>query len=140
MSNVLIQISGIILITGLLLAAFVSWGILLRKKFKTWYIMPQNTNVDPEKGKSWFLLQSVVLFAAGFIVWLRMDQLLVGHTDNVIEQLIWAVSGMLFVRAMGEFKVMGLFRTQDRGDFTHLDKRLLTPFALILFVLSWPLI
>jgi hypothetical protein len=140
MPNFLIQISGIILITGLLLAAFVSWVILLRKKFKTWYIKPQHTDDDPEKGKSWFLLQSVVLFVAGFIVWLRMDQLLEGHTDNVIEQLIWAVSGMLFVRALGEFKVMGLFRSEDRGLFTRLDKRWLTPVALIFFVLSWPLL
>jgi len=78
--------------------------------------------------------------AAGLIVWMRTDQLLDGHTDNVIEQLIWAVSGMLLVRAVGEFRVMGLFRSESRGEFTRLDKKLLTPAALVLFVLTWPLI
>ena len=140
MPDILIQISGIILMTFLFMAAAFSWVVLLSRKFKTWYIMPQQTNDSPDKGKRWFLLQSFMLFIAGLIVWMRTDQLLDGHTDNVIEQLIWAVSGMLLVRAVGEFKVMGLFRSESRGEFTRLDKQLLTPAALLLFVLTWPLI
>jgi hypothetical protein len=85
-------------------------------------------------------LQSVLLVLAAFIVWLRTFQLLDGYRDNVIEQSIWAVSGMLFLRALGEFKVMGLFRTEDCGDFTRLDRRLLTPLALLFFIISWPLL
>ena len=35
---------------------------------------------------------------------------------------------------------MGLFRTEDCGDFTRLDRRLLTPLALLFFIISWPLL
>jgi hypothetical protein len=136
----LIQISGILLASGLVLSALVSWIILLRGKFKSWFMLPHKSKDNTAKAKLWFVLQSVLLVLAAFIVWLRTFQLLDGYRDNVIEQSIWAVSGMLFLRALGEFKVMGLFRTEDCGDFTRLDRRLLTPLALLFFIISWPLL
>ncbi len=140
MPPLIIQISGILLAVGLVTAALVSWIILLLRKFKTWYMLPQHANDKATKGRKWFVLQSVMLVLAAFIVSLRTVQLLDGHRDNVIEQLFWGVSGMLFVRALGEFKVMGLFRSEDCGNFTRLDRRLLTPLALVFFIISWPLL
>ncbi len=140
MPPLVIQISGILLASGLVLSAIVSWIVLFRGKFKTWFILPHKATENTAKAKLWFVLQSVMLVVAAFIVSLRTVQLLDGHRDNVIEQLIWGVSGMLFVRALGEFKVMGLFRTEDCGDFTRLDRRILTPLALLFFIISWPLL
>jgi nitric oxide reductase large subunit len=140
MPPLVIQISGILLASGLILSAFVSWIVLIRGKFKSWYILPHEAKENTAKAKLWFVLQSLMLVVAAFIVSLRTVQLLDGHRDNVIEQLFLGVSGMLFVRALGEFKAMGLFRSEDCGDFTRLDRRLLTPLSLVFFIISWPLL
>lgn len=102
--------------------------------------MPADSESDPSKGKKWFIIQTFALVFGAFIVLMRAWQKSGGHSDNVSENLIYFVSGFLLVRAIGEFKVMGLFRSEDRGDFTKIDKKFLTPIAIVLFLLSLPLI
>ncbi|MBZ0242340.1 MAG: hypothetical protein K8F24_03915 [Bacteroidales bacterium] len=140
MPDLLIQISGWILAALLVLATLFSWILLLSGKFKTAFIMPWREGEPKSKGKVWFVLQSFGLAFAAFIAGMRIGQLLEGHRDNVIENLVYAVSGMLFIRVLGEFKYMGLFRSVDAGEFTRIDKRWLTPYAAVCFVLSWVLL
>jgi hypothetical protein len=140
MPDILIQIGGWSLALLLTLAAVFSWFLLLSGRFRTTFIMPWHPGEPKSKGKVWFVMQSFALAFAAFIAVMRVDQLLDGHRDNVIENLVYAVSGLLFVRVLGEFKYMGLFRAIDAGEFTRIDKRWLTPFAGVCFVLSWVLL
>jgi|GEM_PF-1068030 len=140
MPDILIQIGGWLLAALLALATVFSWFLLLSGKFKTAFIMPYREGEPKSKGKVWFLLQSFALAFAAFIAVMRLDQLLDNHRDNVIENLVYAVSGLLFMRLLGEFKYMGLFRVVDAGEYTRIDKRWLTPFAGLCFVLSWVLL
>ena len=140
MPDSLIQIGGWSLAVLLALSTVFSWVLLLSGRFKTAFIMPFHEGEPKSKGKMWFVLQSFALLFAAFIAVMRVDQLLDGHRDNVIENLVYGVSGMLFIRVMGEFKYMGLFRSVDAGEYTRIDKRWLTPFAAVCFVLSWVLL
>lgn len=140
MPDSLIQIGGWSLAVLLALSTVFSWVLLLSGRFKTAFIMPYREGEPKSKGKMWFVLQSFALLFAAFIAVMRVDQLLDGHRDNVIENLVYGVSGMLFIRVMGEFKYMGLFRSVDAGEYTRIDKRWLTPFAGLCFVLSWVLL
>lgn len=140
MREIVIWICGIAVTAGLMSGVAISWYILLAGKFKTHMIMPDRKWNKPDKGKSWFLLQAAGLFFAALIVLMRTTQLVEDHRDNVIENLIYAVSGMLFLRALGEFRVLGLFRTEKEGMFATLDRKWLTPAALILFIMTWPLL
>lgn len=140
MPDILIQIGGWLLAALLALAAVFSWILLLSGKFKTAFIMPWREGEPKSKGKVWFILQSFSLAFAAFIALMRVDQLLDDHRDNVIETLVYGVSGLLFMRLLGEFKYMGLFRAIDAGEYTRIDKLWLTPFAGVCFVLSWVLL
>lgn len=127
---------GIALSLMMIVSAFTSWVILLKGKFRTCFIMPQHESDPPSKGKKWFIVQSLGLFLAGGIVVLRTMQIMDGHRDNVMENLFYAISGFLLVRVVGEFKVMGLFRTVKDTEFARIDHRVLTPMAYIMFLLS----
>jgi len=140
MPDSLVQIGGWSLAVLLALAALYSWFLLLSGRFKTTFIMPYREGEPKSKGKVWFALQSFGLAFAAFIAVMRVGQLLDDHRDNVIENLVYGVSGLLFMRVLGEFKYMGLFRSVDAGEFTRIDKRWLTPYAAVCFVLSWVLL
>lgn len=140
MPAILIQTAGGLLAGLLVIAVLFSWVVLLSGRFRTSFIMPRQQDDRPAKGRVWFVLQSFALLFAAFIVLMRMDQLLEGHRDNVIENLVYGVSGLLFVRMLGDFKYFGWFRSQTAGEFTTIDRKWLSPFATICFVLSWPLL
>lgn len=127
---------GLLLGIALLAGAVVSLVLVVLGRFKTWWIMPSREGDLKNKGKSWFILQAFGLMFAAFIVFIRTNQVLDDHYDNVMENLIYAVSGMLLVRAVGEFRVMGLFRTENEGSFARFDKNVLVPIAWLMFLLS----
>lgn len=129
-------ITGTLLTSILLACSFVSWYLLFTGRFRTHYIMPARENDPVSKGKKWFLAQSIALMFAAAIVALRTWQYSHGYSDNVINNLFYAVSGFLLLRAAGEFKHMGLFKTEKKGDFAQLDTRLLTPLAYLMFLTS----
>lgn len=132
----LILICGSLLAATLIGSAFYSWFLLLTGKFRTVFIMPSYENDPPEKGKTWFLLQSIGLLFAGLIVVMRTWQYSQGYTDNVINNLIYAASGFLLIRAVGEFKHMGLFKSNKSGEFARIDSKVLTPMSWLMFLLS----
>lgn len=136
----IVWISGLLLSMTMAMLAIISWFVLLLGKYRTYFIMPALDKNEHLKGRKWFILQSVALLAGSFVILLRTWQKSENYSDNVSENLIYLVAGFLLFRVVGEFKVMGLFRSEDHGDFTQLDKKLLTPLAIIMLLLCLPLI
>ena len=136
----IVWISGLLLTLGLFILAIVSWVILLSGKFRSWFLIPSAEESETERGKKWFIIQSLAMVMAGLIVLMRAWQKSSAHSDNVSENLIYVISGFLLFRAVGEFKALGLFRTENHGKFTSLDRKFYTPVAIILFLLSLVLI
>jgi hypothetical protein len=136
----IVWISGLLLALGLFILAIVSWVILLSGKFRSWLIIPSAAEEESQRGKKWFIIQSLSMVMAGIIVLMRAWQKSSEYSDNVSENLIYVISGFLLFRAVGEFKAMGLFRTENHGKFTQLDRKFYTPIAIILFLLSLVLI
>lgn len=132
----LVQFCGFILSFSMLAIALISWVLVLFGRFKTWWIMPSRENDAPGKGRKWFLLQATGLLFASVIIYVRTLQVEQNHYDNVMENLMYAVSGLLLVRAVGEFRVMGLFRTEHQGRFARFDRNVLVPMAWLMFLLS----
>lgn len=133
-------IFGYTLVTILVISTLISWYLLISGKFKTQYMMPSRGEERTRKAKKWFFIQSLLFLIAAGIAYLRLAQLATGHSDNVIENLVYGVSSLLFIRAVGETKMLGLFRTETDNDFAPIDKKVLTPFFLLLFALSLALI
>jgi uncharacterized integral membrane protein len=127
---------GLLLGLSLLTGALVSLVLVVMGRFKTWWIMPYREGDQNNKGRTWFVIQACALMFAALIVFIRTNQVLENHYDNVMENLMYAVSGMLLVRAVGEFRVMGLFRTENEGSFARFDKNVLVPIAWLMFLLS----
>ncbi|PKP47501.1 MAG: hypothetical protein CVT92_16895 [Bacteroidetes bacterium HGW-Bacteroidetes-1] len=136
----LFLIAGILLIALLLLCAIFSWVLLISGRFKSSFILPVHNEAKRKYAKNWFLFQSLLLLAAGGISVMRTTQLMEGHSDNVIENLTYGLSSLLLMRVIGEFKYIGLFRTEKEGEFAKIDSKILTPLSLILFILSLALV
>jgi hypothetical protein len=136
----IVWISGLLLALGLFSLAIISWVILLSGKFRSWFLIPSAEENETEKGKKWFIIQSLAMVMAGIIVLMRAWQKSSEYSDNVSENLIYIISGFLLFRAVGELKAMGLFRTENHGKFTKLDRKLYTPIAIVFFLLSLVLI
>lgn len=136
----IVWISGLLLALGLFILVIVSWVILLSGKFRSWFLIPSASEDESQRGKKWFVVQSLAMLLAGIIVLMRAWQKSGDYTDNASENLIYFISGFLLFRAVGEFKTMGLFRSENHGKFTHLDRKFYTPIAIIFFLLSIALI
>ncbi|MCC7317808.1 MAG: DUF3995 domain-containing protein [Bacteroidales bacterium] len=124
----------------LVLMALASWMVLILKKFKSAMILPCRTEGCEQLSKKLFILQSFLLLFAAGLVWMRISQLNQQHTDNVIDNLIYGLSSLFLIRAIGDFKNFGFFSSENNGDFTRLDRRFFTPLALLLFALSLSLV
>jgi len=124
----------------LILSALYSWFLLLSRRFKPWMLVPNEAALSMKKAQKWFLTQSLLLLFSGFIAWVRITQLKQGHTDNVIENLVYGLSSLLLFRALGDFKSFGFFRKKGTNEFNQLDKKVLSPLFLLLFLLSLSLL
>jgi hypothetical protein len=132
----LILLSGSALALILFGSAVFSWILLLTGRFHTYYIMPVCENESIHKGRFWFLVQSIGLFFAALVVVARTWQYSQGYSDNVMNNLYYAVSAFFLLRAVGEFKHMGLFKSKSQGKFARIDTRIVTPLAIVMFLLS----
>jgi hypothetical protein len=132
--------AGYFLSLLLTLGALLSWILLLTGKFRPHFVMPCETEECKKKASFWFFMQSLLLLFAGGISLMRITQMQQGHTDNVIENLVYGLSSLLLIRAIGEFKVLGLFRSETENDFADIDKRILTPYFIVAFILSLALV
>lgn len=132
--------AGYLLSVLLAMGALFSWILLLTGKFRPHFIMPCETEECKRKASLWFFMQSLLLLFAGGISLMRITQMQQGHTDNVIENLVYGLSSLLLIRVVGEFKVIGLFRSENETDFARLDKKIITPYFIITFLLSLALV
>jgi hypothetical protein len=135
-SPMLINFSGTLLTIMLTVCSFYSLILLLTGRFRTHFIMPAHETDSPDKGRIWFKLQAAGLLLAALITAARTWQYSQGYTDNVMNNLIYAVSAFLLLRAVGEFRYMGLFKTEKSTTFSRIDTRFLTPLAFVMFLLS----
>lgn len=124
----------------LIISAVSSWYLLLSRRFKPWMLVPNEAAVSMKKAQKWFLMQSVLLLFAGFIAWVRISQLKQGHTDNVIENLVYGLSSLLLFRVIGDFRSFGLFRNKGTSEFNQFDRKTLSPLFMIMFLLSLSLL
>ncbi len=135
------QVLSAYILGGLLaFTALLTWIILLTGKFKPSYIIPCKTDNCRKLAKRLFLIQSLILVFGSGLVFMRIGQLIEMHNDNVIDNLIYGLSSLLLIRAIGDFRFFGFFRSEDEGVFTQLDRRIFTPLAFVLFVLSLMLV
>jgi hypothetical protein len=132
----LISISGTLLTFLLAMCGLVSLFLLVTGRFRTAYIMPVDENNPALKGRPWFLFQAIALLLASMIAGVRTWQFSQGYSDNVMNNLYYAVSAFLLLRAVGEFRHMGVFKTEKNGEFSRIDTRFLTPLAFFMFLLS----
>lgn len=135
-----ITLSAYLLIVLLVLLVLASWTVLVLKKFKSAMILPCRSEGCERLSKKLFIIQSFLLLFSAALVWMRISQLNQQHNDNVIDNLIYAISSLFLIRAIGDFKNFGLFRSEENGDFTKWDRRFICPIALILFSLSLALV
>lgn len=124
----------------LIVLTLASWTILALKKFKSAMMLPCQTEGCEKLSKKLFILQSFLLLFAAGLVWMRISQLNQEHTDNVIDNLIYGLSSLFLIRAIGDFKNFGFLRSQNNGDFTRWDRNFFSPLALLLFLLSLSLV
>jgi len=134
------SIAGYLLSALLTFGALFSWFLLLTGRFRPHYIIPCETEECKRKASFWFFMQSLLLLFAGGIALMRITQLQQGHTDNVIENLVYGLSSLLLIRVIGEFKVLGLFRSENESHFAQTDRKIITPYFLISFLLSLALV
>lgn len=117
----------------MVMAALFSWFLLLRGRFKVWFFPPI---IHQKNAGVAFFIQSLFLLFAAFISLMRLDQMQKGHSDNVIENMIYGLSSLLFFRVIGDFKTFGIFGGESPQQYTKIEKQLYIPFFLVLFILS----
>ena len=124
------------LATLLSLITLYSWFLLATQRFKPSMMLPCKDDGCARLAKKLFLLQSLLLaFAAGLVL-MRITQLIQNHQDNVIDNLIVGLSSLFLIRGIGDFKYFGIFRQEEAGNFSLIDRKWITPLALFFFVLS----
>jgi hypothetical protein len=134
------SIAGYLLSGILTFGALFSWFLMITGRFRPHIIMPCETEECKQKASFWFFMQSLLLLFAGGIALMRTTQIQQGHTDNVIENLIYGLSSLLLIRVIGEFKVLGFFRSENESEFAQTDRKIITPYFLIAFLLSLALV
>ena len=135
------QVLSAYILGGLLaFTALFSWILIITGRFKPAHIIPCKTENCKKLAKRLFIIQSLLLVFGSGLVFMRIGQLIETHNDNVIDNLIYGLSSLLLIRAIGDFRFFGFFRSEDEGEFTQLDRRIFTPLAFVLFVLSLMLV
>ncbi len=123
---------------GLLLAgALFSWLLLITNRFQQAYFP---LIVSPKNAYKAFFIQSVLFVLSAGIGFLRLQQIKVGHTDNVIENLIYGLSSLLLFRLLGDFKSFGVFAKDLPEPYAAIERRVYLPYFTILLLLSIALV
>ncbi len=78
----------------------------------------------------------LLLTAATLLLW-RAGFFSVGAIPSWVPRVgCCGVSGVFALRAVGDFRLFGLFRRPSPSRFARLDRRLYTPLCLLLAILS----
>lgn len=134
--NVFAPLAGNILAAMMGMAGLVSLFILFSNRYRPSLLLPERAGLSLSQSRRLFALQSMVLLIAAALVYMRTDQLLQGHRDNVMDNITYAISSLLLFRVIGDFKHLGIFAPRSTDPFSHFDKKALTPLFLFWFALS----
>lgn len=132
----LAPIAGYILVAMMALSASYSLYLLLSNKFKPSMLLPENAGLNERQSRRWVAIQAGILLIAALLVYIRSYQLAQGHRDNVMENITYGISSLLFFRVIGDFRYIGFFAPRNKDPFSKLDKVVLTPLFLFWFALS----
>jgi hypothetical protein len=83
------------------------------------------------------LAVAVVLFISALLVALDIGWFTL-PLPNLISRIgVWMIAFAFALRALGDFKYVGLFRKVSGTDFSRMDARLYTPLCVILSALAF---
>ncbi|HMM12335.1 MAG TPA: DUF3995 domain-containing protein [Bacteroidales bacterium] len=134
--NAFAPLAGYILAAMMALAGLFSWFLLLGGNFRPYMLLPEKAGLNISQSKRWFAVQAALLIVAAVLVFLRVKQLQHGHRDNVMDNITFGISSLLFFRVLGDFKHLGVFAPRTDDPFSRLDKKALSPLFLFWFALS----
>lgn len=99
-------------------------------------LLPEKAGLSQALSWRWFAVQAALLLIAALLVYIRVEQLRQGHRDNVMDNITYGISSLLFFRVIGDFKYLGVFAPRTSDPFSRLDKMALSPLFLFWFALS----
>lgn len=76
------------------------------------------------------------LLGFGFFVLAKSEWITIGLPAWVSQYGLWAIAGIFIIRAIGEFKYVGLFKKVKHTEFGKNDTKLYTPLCLAIGVLT----
>ncbi len=83
-------------------------------------------------GRASTLAVAALLLAAALIVLLRADAFRLGSVATVVHLGAWVVATVFLVRAIGDFRYVGFFKSVRGTRFAALDTRVYSPLCLVL--------
>lgn len=134
--NTFAPLAGGILASMMALAGLFSWILLLSGRFRPSMLLPESAGLSQTLSWRWFAIQATLLLIAAILVYVRLTQLKQGHRDNVMDNITYGISSLLFFRVIGDFKHLGIFAPRTSDPFSRLDRKALSPLFLFWFALS----
>ncbi|MBK9292193.1 MAG: DUF3995 domain-containing protein [Bacteroidetes bacterium] len=134
--NPFAPLAAYILASMMALAGLGSLFLLASGRFRPGMLLPESAGLRPGQSRRWFAIQAVLLIVAALLVYVRITQLQQGHRDNVMDNITYGISSLLFFRVIGDFRYIGFFAPRSSDPFSVLDKKALTPLFLFWFALS----
>ncbi len=134
--NAIALTAGNILSAMLALSGFFSWFLLLSGRFRLSMLLPSAAGLNEKQSRFWFAIQATLLLVAALLVYIRLTQLQQGHRDNVMDNITYGISSLLFFRVIGDFRFIGIFAPRTDDPFSRLDRKVLSPLFLFWFALS----
>lgn len=134
--NTFAPVAGYILSAMMALAGILSWYLLLSGRFKPGMLLPEKAGLSQTQSRRWFAIQASLLLVAALLVYMRLTQLQQGHRDNVMDNITYGISSLLFFRVIGDFRFIGIFAPRTDDPFSRLDRKALSPLFLFWFALS----
>lgn len=73
------------------------------------------------------LFVAIGLLAISIFIWMKALAIAIVLPSWIMAYGLWALSGLFFVRAMGDFQYVGFFKRIRNTPFAHYDTRYFSP-------------
>ncbi len=87
------------------------------------------------------LIVAFGLLAMALLFLVRLDFFSLALPDWILNYGLWVIGGIFFLRAVGEFKYVGIFKKIKNSEFAKMDSKLYIPLCLFLsaaaFIVQW---
>jgi hypothetical protein len=81
------------------------------------------------------LIVAIGLLSIAIFIWIKALSLAIYLPSWLLMYGFWVLSGLFFVRAMGDFKYVGFFKRINNTPFSHYDTRYYSPLCLSMAIL-----